>query len=1226
MAVTAPPDNSVLANNQVMTPGQTRQSLDHRFNLAYQGDGNVVLYGPSGVMWATNTGGRASTAFVMQTDGNLVLYNAGTPIWTTGTNGGNSSYLAVQNDGNVVIYNSAGPRWATNTGGWGGISYGFSNLTGATLAHSTNIGGNAAMVSRDFGAASPQTNVPATNWGIRMTGKLYTPTVGSWGIRIWSDNGVRMWIDDKLVIDDWFDGPQRNHPTYVYNNATAESLHRVRIDYYHLNGGANLSIYMTPPGQAETQNVAQYLRPGYGLTTSTKIFDNQMGDVETKTSYGPRPELGLAQNSVEDSGGLSLTTSMAYEPYAQTNPDGSSSYLRQTAKYLPGATVGNLSTATQYLHYKPDDNIDNPCTTAIDPALQGGLAKGKIEPDPDGAGPQTPRVTETVYDTSGRTVATRYNNEPWTCTTYDSRGRSLTTIIPSRGQWQGGRTISNNYAVNGNPFVTGTTDDTGTIYVTTDLLGRTVSYTDAHGNTTTSSYDNAGHLTSRSGPLGNEEFAYDQYDRLVDQKLDGAIYAHITYDQYSRIDNVTYPTAGQQKVAYARDTLGRLNNLSYTVGASVPGPNLVANPSLEQTTGTPATPAQWTPNAWGNNTYSLTYENTGHTGSHSAKAEVTAFTDGDAKWYFDPVNVSGNTNYTFSDYYKSNAWSSVVAQYTNQDGSITYQYLGGKDASSSWAQATYSFTTPATVSKVSIFHVMDRVGWLQIDDADLHQTSLPVAATTISDSVNRSVTGDVLSGTENGLAKSYTYDKAGRLTNATVGTNTYAYDFSAPTSTQCPQASANLNANKNSNRTKMTVNGTTTTYCYDYADRLISSSDPSLNNPTYDTHGNIIEMGAANFRLRTPVDSSDRSRGIEQYDDNGNGMAVYYTRDAQNRITERYKNTISNWDWLDSGSSYYGFTGSGDTPDFVRDANWNITEKYLQLPGNILLTIHPSEQDANKQKTYSLPNIHGDVFATTNATGNLVGTTATGPFGEKIAGQTAPMNSVAGTAYGYVGQHEKLTETDFTVDLVQMGSRVYAPVLGRFIQVDPIEGGVDNNYVYPPDPVNDFDLEGTINWRKVGKYAAIGAGIAGAVACGASVVCGIAVGATAAAASYAATNAGTKSFSWKKMGVNAAVGGTLGAAGGIGQAAVKGFKIAQAAKAGNGNYSLGVANRTTSMIASKFFTAGSNGLRGYRGPAIKANGHLVSNFERFIVKPVSNRLQKYPNRVGNGHLRIKGWW
>jgi len=56
---------------------------------------------------------------------------------------------------------------------------------------------------------------------------------------------------------------------------------------------------------------------------------------------------------------------------------------------------------------------------------------------------------------------------------------------------------------------------------------------------------------------------------------------------------------------------------------------------------------------------------------------------------------------------------------------------------------------------------------------------------------------------------------------------------------------------------------------------------------------------------------------------------------------------------------------------------------------------------------------------------------------------------------------------------------VYLPTLGRFTSVDPVQGGTPNNYVYPQDPVNDFDLSGMIGWKKwfVSRYRNVASGI-----------------------------------------------------------------------------------------------------------------------------------------------------
>jgi RHS repeat-associated protein len=793
-------------------------------------------------------------------------------------------------------------------------------LQGAPKLHATGVGLTSGDIIKTWGAAAPITPDTGMGWGARLSGDLHMMAAGNYTFRVKSDDGARLWIDDTLVVDDWADGVLRNHPNGTYNNnhSPADWWPRIRVDYYNKAGDsdAQLEIYMTAPGATETSAIGSILKPHYGLTTSQTVYDTQVGNFSSTTSYGTNPELGLAQSNNLDPTGLNYTSSSTYEA------QGAGSYLRQTSKTLPG------STTTNYFYYAATDTVANPCVTGSTAVNQGGMLKLKTEADPDGAGPQFGRSTETTYDTAGRIVATRLNADQWTCTTYDARGRVTQVSIPNNngGDW---RTVTNNWAVGGNPLVVSSDDPNGTITTTSDLLGRTVSYMDAYGNWTGYGYDAIGRLIRLFGDMGEQGFVYDNLNRLISQSFGGVVVANPYYDAYGRLSSVNYPTAGQEKLgAITRDSLGRTTGLSYTLGNGT---------------------------------------------------------------------------------------------------------------------------------------------------------------TTISDSVTLSQSGKVLSGTENGSAKTYSYDKAGRLTAATMGTSSFSYGFGTPTA--CT-GTFNSNAGKNANRTttSRTIAGTTTsqTYCYNNADQLVSSSDPKVGVPTYDPHGNTVTLGSVGTgttKTTFGYDSSDRNSYITE---NDGQTAIYYNRDVQNRVMSRFKD--NNY-WATEVGTWYGFTGAGDAPDFTRDANGTVTEQYLQLPGGVLMTMRPTLA-GNAQRVFSLPNVHGDIMATTDAAGVSTGSYSYDPFGQVLGSSTAN-NSADSVSFGWVGQHEKDSEVSLALAPVQMGARVYIPSLGRFTSVDPVEGGVENNYVYPPDPVNDFDLNGDSVWnviKLVTAVASVGSMIPGPIGMASSAV------------------------------------------------------------------------------------------------------------------------------------------
>ncbi|MEA3078280.1 MAG: hypothetical protein QOF60_3188, partial [Actinomycetota bacterium] len=319
--------------------------------------------------------------------------------------------------------------------------------------------------------------------------------------------------------------------------------HRLRVDYQERTGAARLHV--TAPGATT--------KPRYNLATTATDPDGKV----TTNEY--IPEMSLATATTVDPAGLNLRSTTTYEPAG-------TGYWRPKATTLP---AGTTTTSSYYGEAGVPATADNPCTQAVEAVDQAGALQARSGPDPDGAGPGTPRVETFVYDAAGRAVASQVNSQGWSCTTYDYRGRVSQHTDPAFGN-EPARTTSYNHAVAGNPLVTNVHDDTvyggtsdGTVTTTTDWLGRTTAYRDVWANTTTTTYDQAGRATDTNGPAGATHQSFDTSGRLSNETFAGSMVATPTYDAGSGLLTGIAYNANGTSLLMSRDNRGRVSKLDW---------------------------------------------------------------------------------------------------------------------------------------------------------------------------------------------------------------------------------------------------------------------------------------------------------------------------------------------------------------------------------------------------------------------------------------------------------------------------------------------------------------------------------------------------------------------------------------------------------------------------------------------------------------------------------------
>ncbi len=131
------------------------------------------------------------------------------------------------------------------------------------------------QINFDWGYDSPDPAIGADNFSVRWVGQIEALYTETYTFTTNADNGIRLWIDRQLIVDDWSDHPLREASGRI--NLNAGQRYVIQVEYYEADGGAIAEIYWSSASQAKE------IIPGEQLYLGDLTEDDVLAPLPTAT-------------------------------------------------------------------------------------------------------------------------------------------------------------------------------------------------------------------------------------------------------------------------------------------------------------------------------------------------------------------------------------------------------------------------------------------------------------------------------------------------------------------------------------------------------------------------------------------------------------------------------------------------------------------------------------------------------------------------------------------------------------------------------------------------------------------------------------------------------------------------------------------------------------------------------------------------------------------------------